>query len=652
MKKNIFFIIIIFVVSLFFLGCGEKEDTNYSVEELKQYAIDAIHANAGETDEAGEIVYYIIVANSVKLPTANPDVKGTKITWRSFDETSINNSGEIVERDARKILDIDFECKVEYNGKALYIPFIFKLTTISLETALERFEVQLPSLIYEDRTFVHTFDKLIEVTWTSSNEEAFSNEGKYTKLGQDSETIITYVAFDSNNHVEGSKTITVQGKTVLDLFSECKNWIMEEAIKDTYITKDMDLPNLYEGKVNLTWTTSNEKIMEGSGKIHQTYYDQYVQLQCRFEIDGHIGSYKVQVKIAALDSSNVDDNVIIQKLMEDIAVDQIGKREFLLYGNINQTFNAIEFCGFDVPTYEQICPISDQNRPGIVKISTEYITVHDTANNSSGANAKMHANYVQGGGGGTSWHYSVDQDNIYHQVPDNEVAYHAGDGHRVYGLIDTGIKATAIKPVVYLKNGTYHILGQDTKLRPFDNQDATSYDKKDYTNEDINSLGIIVEIGANGNYYIGRTYYNSGYALIANFGGNRNSIGIESCVNSGSDYGHTYRNLAILVANLCIQNNLSVDRVKGHHYFSGKPCPNSILTTQLWEDFLTLVSRTKFVKEKLSQYTFTWTSLSNNIDNKGFISLSVKSGDVVKYKVEVKKGNSTVYTESFETSIK
>ena len=650
--KKYYFLVIVFIISLLFIGgCNTEEiQGNYSVDDLKQYAIDSIHAYEGEENDAGEKVYYIHVADDVNLPTSNPDVKGTKITWTSLDETCIENSGKIVDRDSRRILNIDFECKVEYGGKTLYIPFIFRLTTISLETAAMRFEAQLPSTIFEDRVFVNKMDDIIDISWTSSNEEAFSNEGKYTKLGEDSETIITFIASDSNNRYEGSKTIKVQGKSVLDLFNECKEWIVAEGVKDTYLTKDAELPTKYEGKVDLTWTSFNSKIMENDGTIHKTYYDQYVLMRCRISIDNHMADYKIQFKIGALDET--DDVTMIKKIVEDIAVDKIDKRVFLVYGNINQYYNAIEFCGGTLEMHEQICPISDQNRPGIVKISTEYITVHDTANNSSGANAKMHANYVQGGGGGTSWHYSIDQDNCYHQVPDNEVAYHAGDGHRVYGLIDTGIKATALKPVIYIKNGTYHILGQDTKLRPFNNQDATSYDTTNYTTEDINSLGIIVEVGANGNYYMGRTYYNTGYGLISNFGGNRNSIGIESCVNSGSDYGHTYRNLSILVANLCIQNNLSVDRVKGHHYFSGKPCPNSILTTQLWEDFLTLVSREKFVIEKLSEYSFNWSGVSSNIDNKGFIKLSVSSGNEVKYKVEVKKGNSTVYSDSFTTIVK
>ena len=651
MKKNIFILIFIFACCAFLFGCkNEETNADYSVEELKNYAIASVHAYEYGTNDAEEQVYAITIADSFKLPTSNPDVKNTKITWTSYDTTCIDDDGTIIDRDSRKILNIDFECKVEFNGASIYIPFVFRLTSISLQTACDRFEAQLPSMIFEDRSFNTRYDDIIEVAWTSSNEEAFSNEGKYTKLGTDSETIISFIAADSNSKCEGSKTITVQGKTVLDLFNECKEWIVADGVKDTYLTANIELPTKYEGKVDLKWTSSNEKIMENDGKIHQTYYDQYVLMKCRISIDNHMADYKIQFKIAALDLT--DDVTMIKKIVEDVAVEELSKRVFLVYGNINQYFNAVEFCGGSLEMHEQICPVSDENRPGIIKTSTEYITVHDTANNSSGANAKMHANYVQGGGGGTSWHYSIDQDNCYHQVPDNEVAYHAGDGHRVYALIDTGIKATSTKPVIYLKNGTYHILGQDTKLRPFNNQDATSVDPKNYTNEDINSLGIILEIGANGNYYMGRTYYNSGYGLISNFGGNRNSIGIESCVNSGSDYGHTYRNLSILVANLCVQNNLSVDRVKGHHYFSGKPCPNSILTTQLWEDFLTLVSREKFIIEHLSDYSFNWSAVSSNIDNKGFIRLSVNSGDEVKYKVDVKKGSNTVYTDSFTTKIK
>jgi N-acetylmuramoyl-L-alanine amidase CwlA len=60
----------------------------------------------------------------------------------------------------------------------------------------------------------------------------------------------------------------------------------------------------------------------------------------------------------------------------------------------------------------------------------EYITIHNTANKSVGAGAENHAMYMQGGGKdiAASYHYVVDDKDIYKLLPENEVAWHAGDG--------------------------------------------------------------------------------------------------------------------------------------------------------------------------------------------------------------------------------
>ena len=80
---------------------------------------------------------------------------------------------------------------------------------------------------------------------------------------------------------------------------------------------------------------------------------------------------------------------------------------------------------------EFIAPLNkdsgNDNRPGTKKASTQYIVVHDTASAAESANALAHAKYVSNGGGGTSWHYSSGSDGIYHQIPDDEIAYQAGD---------------------------------------------------------------------------------------------------------------------------------------------------------------------------------------------------------------------------------
>jgi N-acetylmuramoyl-L-alanine amidase CwlA len=63
-------------------------------------------------------------------------------------------------------------------------------------------------------------------------------------------------------------------------------------------------------------------------------------------------------------------------------------------------------------------------------MTPKYITIHNTANTRKGANAASHANYLQNDGKNqtVSYHYVVDDKEIYKLLPDNEVAWHAGDG--------------------------------------------------------------------------------------------------------------------------------------------------------------------------------------------------------------------------------
>ena len=57
------------------------------------------------------------------------------------------------------------------------------------------------------------------------------------------------------------------------------------------------------------------------------------------------------------------------------------------------------------------------------------VTIHETSNWSYGANARMHALYLQGQGQSSevSWHYSVDSTSAYQSIPETEKAWHAGD---------------------------------------------------------------------------------------------------------------------------------------------------------------------------------------------------------------------------------
>lgn len=73
-------------------------------------------------------------------------------------------------------------------------------------------------------------------------------------------------------------------------------------------------------------------------------------------------------------------------------------------------------------------------RPGLA-MQPEYITIHETDNTKAGAGAKNHAQYLKNGAGGASksWHFTVDDKEIYQHLPLNEVGWHAGDGSRGTG---------------------------------------------------------------------------------------------------------------------------------------------------------------------------------------------------------------------------
>ncbi len=81
---------------------------------------------------------------------------------------------------------------------------------------------------------------------------------------------------------------------------------------------------------------------------------------------------------------------------------------------------------------EAIIPATNINRPGrkLKGGKPTYITIHETANLAVGANARMHERFLFNGGGSAqvSFHYVVDDHESIHLVPDDEVAWHAGDG--------------------------------------------------------------------------------------------------------------------------------------------------------------------------------------------------------------------------------
>ncbi len=327
----------------------------------------------------------------------------------------------------------------------------------------------------------------------------------------------------------------------------------------------------------------------------------------------------------------------------------------------------------------------------------EFITVHYTAGFDSTADTDNHASYFTGGSADVSIHYvtgnkgsnnGVATDEIYATLDHEHGAWHAGDsnaryysnsnkknaaGELIFSWMPTGVKyngedlmeiewsasndfyfeingqKTAIKlPTTYDYKSRYtnHIYNADGTIsaQPEYNNWGTTFANKP-VEEFFNSQDFPVAV-IDGEFYMGPTWWSYGqtYAgLICGSGGNLSSIGIESCVNKGSDLWYTWQVTAQLVASLMVQYNLGIERVKGHHFFDGKHCPAPMLENNLeiWWEFLELVKA-----EYALLTTYKDVEYSISVDEKyadilsenGRIIAQPEFSQVVTYTVTVKVG--------------
>ncbi len=305
---------------------------------------------------------------------------------------------------------------------------------------------------------------------------------------------------------------------------------------------------------------------------------------------------------------------------------------------------------------EQIAPIGNAARPG-TKTNMEFVTVHYTGSMGHTATAKAMADMFTAKTNDTSIHYVTGNDGVYHCMPDDEVAYHAGDGTGTkFEWTDTGIKAEgkdAPKFSVSI-DGHFVINGQKTDMlipRTGYRSNGSYAEIMPWGNNSLTNLGPTWKIGENGNYYMGTTWacFTQVYAgKICSRGGNNNSIGIESCVNVGTDLWLTWQRTAQLVGKLMIENNFDINRIKMHNTFSGKNCPQPMLEDngEIWHEFVKLVQFENLKLSTFSDYNFAITNCSYaNVASTGRIQAMEEKAVTINYTVNITNAK-TGYNES------
>lgn len=417
-----------------------------------------------------------------------------------------------------------------------------------------------------------------KLTWKTPDTDILAATGKYTRPLNDTIITINYTVktTDPACRVDFSKEVIAKGQSL-----DYKNVLVEEWIRKIYeensvLYQDCVLPTYCDDyEATIKWFDKDGNTPDFAKLAQDPVLGDAVVLTVRTTYPNS-ESYKdfvLDYRVWNKRYTNTEEK--IEDFLNSLHQDSIRSYKYWALGYEENNMGYVPF--YDTKdadinreylleyTYGYVCT-------GIMKTSTEYICIHDTAGALPThtalqfAQSQQQKNTNKSNTEYISWHFTVGNDGIYQSLPLDEVGYHAGDGSRVYGT-------------------TWY---------------SSTYNKADC-------------IG----------------------GGNRNSIGIESCINHGSDYNDTMRILAKLVAELLLEYNLSTDRIKQHNDFSGKDCPGVIRHCKRWDEFKNLVKLEYFAKTELQGVEFEWTSLCPEIlDNTGHILQNDGSSFQISYKVK------------------
>lgn len=210
-----------------------------------------------------------------------------------------------------------------------------------------------------------------------------------------------------------------------------------------------------------------------------------------------------------------------------------------------------------------------------VKSSTEFILLHDTANLNIGL--MEHGEFFQNPKNPVSIHYITGDYGILQSLPENIVAWHAGDGTGSFSWNPTGITAFNDNPFIDISEDGYFT---------FDNEKSIIQAPRDSLGQVLDRsyftyLGPIWDI-FDGEYYMAPTWFSTTQqrrGVIASLAGNRASIGIEMNVNIDGDIVDTVQRTAKLVANLLENHNLGMNRIIMHNTTDGKGDPYTLNNT-------------------------------------------------------------------------
>lgn len=530
----------------------------------------------------------IIVDKDMILPIEHPTIPAT-LTWMSFYEEIIDNEGHYI----APILDqeIEFLCVVSFDGKKqdVFVEMVAKGSGTVMDAIKEWVKKQIGSPVIYSFRFPTEYPKYnATFTWSSGNEQIISNNGEVIRpIEGDAVVNLTCLITYEGTTESYTFEVVVLELAARDKCTETRKWLDETFLEFTKIDQDLDLPVEYSPmQATIKWSSSFSNIVDSTGKFTQPISGTNISLVAAITV----GTYTLEVvynyEVAGFTYTNKWEAV--ETFLNSINYKEIKTQYYQTYGN--RTLDVINY-GY-LPFYNhsnaaidvRILPYTYGNQRTGIVRNSTQYIVVHDTGNNN-----------NGANAEMHWRYI---NNLNNDPNSSSVSWHF--------TIDEG----SIIQNLPLDEVAWH--------------------------------------AGDGSREYGTTYFNTSYQKTSITGGNRNGIGIETCVDEGSEYNNTMRNTAKLVAELLLQYDLGFDRIKQHNAFSGKDCPMAMRHANRWEEFLFLVELEYFAKVNLAGVTFEWTSLTPTVlNNRGEVVVKTGEEQQIDYQVAVTYDNVTkIYTFS------
>lgn len=310
-----------------------------------------------------------------------------------------------------------------------------------------------PSLVHIGNNYQLEVDfappstNVFDVLWVSSNPNiaTVSKDGVIEAYQVGQVTITGYAWF--NRHVNISFTLnTNYAPGIAFSFPTMDNLFV---VGDTFTLNSTPYPTIYSQET-IQFVSSNEAVstVANNGLVTMVGTGD-VTITARFASNPNV-SHSMSFYVSEVNNLN--------NLMDKLAAVQYASVEpynFTVWGSTtyaHSTIKSVSMYYFGPnPVTQSIINKSPYTRTGRTMSAlpagiTQYnpqnihwIVVHDTGNSTAGSGALSHSNYLHNLTNNpnnttyVSWHYTTDDNAIYQHIPNNERAFHAGDGSTLVG---------------------------------------------------------------------------------------------------------------------------------------------------------------------------------------------------------------------------